>query len=122
MIMDVWSRKIVGYEVHESETGELAAELFARTVLAESYLGKELIVHANNGAPQHSRTLRVKLDDLGLRTSYSPPRVSNYNPYSELLFRTTKYRHDFPVDGFQDVEEARAWVLRFVRWYKKGVV
>jgi transposase InsO family protein len=117
MILDVWSRKIVGFEVYESETGELAAELFSRTVLAEGYLGKELVIHADNGAPQRSSTLRVKLDDLGLRTSYSRPRVSNDNPYSESLFRTTKYRHDFPVDGFSSVEAARDWVLKFVRWY-----
>ena len=117
MIMDVWSRKIVGYEVYESETGELAAELFSRTVLAEGYLGQELVIHADNGPPQRSSTLRVKLDDLGLRTSYSRPRVSNDNPYSEALFRTTKYRHDFPVEGFQSVEDARVWVLKFVRWY-----
>jgi len=117
MIMDVWSRKIVGYEVYKSETGELAAELFERTVLAENYRGKGLIIHADNGAPQRSSTLRVKLDELGLRTSYSRPRVSNDNAYSESLFRTTKYRHDFPTDGFKSVDDARVWVLSFVRWY-----
>ena len=117
MIMDVWSRKIVGYEVYESETGELAAELFTRTVLAESYLGEGLVIHADNGAPQRSSTLRVKLDELGLRTSYNRPRVSNDNAYAESLFRTTKYRHDFPTEGFASLNNARVWVLKFVRWY-----
>ena len=117
MIMDIWSRKIVGYEVYESETGELASELFSRTVLAEGCRGKEVIIHADNGAPQRSSTLRIKLDELGLRTSYSRPRVSNDNAYSESLFRTTKYRHDFPLDGFESIEDAREWVLGFVRWY-----
>ena len=70
-----------------------------------------------NGAPQRSSTLRIKLDELGLRTSYSRPRVSNDNAYSESLFRTTKYRHDFPLDGFESIEDAREWVLGFVRWY-----
>lgn len=117
MIMDVWSRKIVGYEVHESETGELAAELFARTALAERYHGDGLVIHADNGAPQRSSTLRVKLDQLGLRTSFNRPRVSNDNAYAESLFRTAKYRHDFPIEGFSSLEEARVWVLKFVRWY-----
>ena len=61
--------------------------------------------------------LRAKLDLLGLRTSYSRPRVSNDNAYSESLFRTTKYRHDFPLEGFKTIEDARVWVLGFVRWY-----
>ena len=117
MIMDIWSRKIVGYEVYESETGELAAQLFDRTVLAEGCRGQGVILHADNGAPQRSSTLRVKLDALGLRTSYSRPRVSNDNAYSESLFRTTKYRHDFPKEGFKTIEDARVWVLGFVRWY-----
>lgn len=117
MIMDIWSRKIVGYEVYKSETGDLAAQLFDRTVLAEGCRGKGVVLHADNGAPQRSSTLRVKLDQLGLRTSYSRPRVSNDNAYSEALFRTTKYRHDFPEDGFKTIEDARVWVLGFVRWY-----
>lgn len=117
MVMDIWSRKIVGYEVYESETGELAAQLFDRTVLAEGCRGKGVVLHADNGAPQRSSTLRVKLDSLGLRTSYSRPRVSNDNAYSESLFRTAKYRHDFPRDGFKTIEDARVWVLGFVRWY-----
>ena len=117
MIMDIWSRKIVGYEVYKSETGELAAQLFARTVLAEGCRGQGVVLHADNGAPQRSSTLRVKLEELGLRTSYSRPRVSNDNAFSESLFRTTKYRHDFPRNGFETVEDARVWVLGFVRWY-----
>ena len=115
--MDIWSRKIVGYEVYESETGELAAELFDRTVLAEGCSAQGVVLHSDDGAPQRSSTLRTKLDALGLRTSFSRPRVSNDNAYSEALFRTTKYRHDFPEDGFKTVEDARVWVLGFVRWY-----
>lgn len=107
----------MGYEVYESETGELAAELFYRTVLGEGCRGQGVVVHADNGAPQRSSTLRVKLDELGLRTSYSRPRVSNDNAHAESVFRTTKYRHDFPQDGFKSIEDARAWVLKFTRWY-----
>jgi len=117
MIMDVWSRKIVGHEVYACETGELAAELVTRTVLAEGCRNQNVVLHADNGAPQRSSTLRFKLEALGLRSSYSRPRVSNDNPYSESLFRTAKYRHDFPLDGFQSIASAREWVLGFVRWY-----
>ena len=117
MIMDVWSRKIVGWEVHESETGELASGLVSRAVLAERCRDTGLVLHADNGSPQRSSTLRVTLDRLGIRTSFSRPRVSDDNPYSESLFRTTKYRHDYPVEGFADLDAARTWVLGFVEWY-----
>lgn len=117
MIIDVWSRKIVGWEVYESESGELASELISRAVLAKRCRDTELVLHADNGAPQRSSTLRVTLDNLGIRTSFSRPRVSDDNPYSESLFRTAKYRHDFPVDGFNDLDSARQWVLGFVRLY-----
>ena len=116
-IVDVWSRKIVGWEVHEAETGELAAELVGRTTLAEGVGRDVLVLHADNGAPQRSSTLRAKLDGLGIRSSFGRPRVSDDNPYSEALFRTLKYRPDFPVDGFASLEAARDWVLGFVRWY-----
>jgi transposase InsO family protein len=117
MIVDVWSRKIVGWEVNDRETGELAADLVNRATLAERCHGTGLVLHADNGAPQKSSTLRVTLDRLGIRCSFSRPRVSDDNPYSEALFRTTKYRPDYPVDGFPTLEAARQWVLAFVRWY-----
>ena len=119
LIMDVWSRKIVAHEVYESETGELAASLLTRAVLAERCRDSALVLHADNGGPQRSSTLRVKLEELGLKSSFSRPRVSDDNPYSESLFRTAKYRPNFPVDGFASVEAAREWVLGFVRWYNE---
>lgn len=117
MIVDIWSRKIVGWEVYDKETGELASELVRRTVLAEQCTGADLVLHADNGGPQRSATLRATLDKLGLRSSFSRPRVSDDNAYSESLFRTMKYRHEFPVDGFESIEAARDWVLGFVTWY-----
>jgi len=118
MIMDVWSRKIVGWEVHERENGELASELMRRTALAER-IGPEdaLVLHADNGSPQRSSTLAITLERLGISPSFSRPRVSDDNAYPESLFRTAKYRPGFPVDGFADLEAAREWVLEFVRWY-----
>ena len=117
MIVDVWSRKIVGWEVNDTENGVLASDLVSRAALAERCFHTNLVLHADNGSPQKSSTLRVTLDRLGIRTSFSRPRVSDDNPYSEALFRTTKYRHDYPVDGFESIEAARLWVLKFVRWY-----
>ena len=117
MIMDIWSRKIVGWEVHENETAELASELVSRAVLAERCDGTQLVLHADNGGPQKSSTLRATLERLGVTRSFSRPRVSDDNAYSESLFRTAKYRHNFPINGFESLEAARHWVLRFVRWY-----
>ena len=118
LVVDVWSRKIVGWEVHERETGELAAQLMQRIALAER-VGPDdaLVLHADNGAPQRSSTLGVTLERLGISSSFSRPRVSDDNAYSESLFRTAKYRPGFPVDGFADLGAAREWVLGFVRWY-----
>jgi len=118
-IVDVWSRKIVGWEVYPSETGELAATLLSRTVLAERCRDTDLVLHADNGSVQKSSTLRATLDSLGIRTSFSRPRVSDDNAYSESLFRTLKYRQDYPVNGFADIDTARDWVLGFVRWYNE---
>lgn len=119
MILDVYSRKIVGWEVHHSESGDYAAELVGKAVLAEGGIGRPLVLHADNGSIQRGSTLRTKLEQLGIEPSYSRPRVSDDNPYSESLFRTCKYRPDFPTDGFDDIKAAREWVARFVYWYNE---
>ncbi len=119
MIMDVFSRKIVGWEVHDRECGELASMLVRRAVMLEGCLRRPDLLHADNGSPQRSATLRATLEQLGISASYSRPRVSNDNAYSEALFRTTKYRPDYPFNGFETLEESRNWVLGFVRWYNE---
>lgn len=117
LILDLYSRKIVGWEVFESESAEHSSILIRRTVLAERCVNRPLILHADNGSPMKGATLRVTLQELGIEPSWSRPRVSNDNPFSESLFRTCKYRPDFPAKGFQDVGQARQWVQQFVRWY-----
>lgn len=117
MLLDIFSRKIVGVEVHHQELGEYAAELLQRAVWSEKCVNNDLVLHSDNGAPMRSFTLRAKMQDLGVVTSYSRPRVSNDNPYSESLFKTVKYCPQWPVDGFCNIEEAREWVDKFVRWY-----
>jgi transposase InsO family protein len=117
LLLDVYSRKVVGWEVHERESATLASEVVRRAVLAEGCIGQPLILHADNGSPQKGATLMATLDQLGVRPSYSRPRVSDDNAYSESIFRTCKYRPDYPYQGFADLGAARAWVLAFVRWY-----
>ena len=117
MILDIFSRKIVGWEVWEEELGELASELVEKAVLAEKIKGKPLVLHSDNGSPMKSYTLKAKLEMLGVMSSYSRPRVSNDNPYSEALFRTFKYRPSYPQEGFKSIEDARMWVSGFVDWY-----
>jgi transposase InsO family protein len=118
LILDIYSRKVVGWEVHSQESAAQAATLIEKTCWAEKVPRHQpLVLHADNGSAMKGQTLRVKLQDLGIEASFSRPRVSNDNPYSEAIFRTCKYRPDYPHQGFSSLDEARQWTLRFVRWY-----
>jgi len=117
MIEDIYSRKAVGWEVYDKESGDHAAILLERAVWAEKCVRKQLVLHSDNGSPMKSMTLRVKLQELGVVSSYSRPHVSNDNPYSESLFRTVKYHPRWPSEGFETLEDARRWVKDFVQWY-----
>ncbi len=117
MFMDVFSRKIVGYEVYEEESGEHAVTVLQRAMLAEQCFDKPVVLHSDNGAPMKSQTLKIKLEELGVMPSYSRPRVSNDNPYAESVFRTLKYRPEWPSSGFKNLTQVRQWVERFVQWY-----
>ena len=117
MIEDIYSRKIVGFEVYDREAGDLAAKLLERTLLNEKAIGTGVVLHSDNGAPMKSQTLRMKAYELGVLTSYSRPRVSNDNPFAEALFRTVKYAPSFPEHGFDSLDNARVWVNGFVGWY-----
>ncbi len=119
LILDIFSRKVVGWEVWDDENGELAAELMQRTVYKEKVNRKPLVLHSDNGAPMKSYTLKAKLEDMSIVSSYSRPRVSNDNPYSESQFKTLKYRPNYPHSGFSSIEKAREWVLEFVTWYNE---
>lgn len=117
MIIDIFSRKIVGWEVHESESGEQAAELLERTVWAEKCVKKDVVLHSDNGSPMKCLTMQAKMIEMGVIGSRSRPCVSNDNPYSESLFRTVKYCHRWPSEGFKSLDDARAWVNEFTQWY-----
>jgi putative transposase len=117
LIEDIYSRKAVGWEVYEEESGEKAAALLQRSVIGEQCLHEPLVLHSDNGAPMKSLTLLSKMYDLGITPSRGRPRVSNDNPYSESLFRTLKYCPQWPPEGFASLDAARAWVRDFMRWY-----
>lgn len=119
MILDIYSRKIVGHEVHETESADQASLLIRRASLVEGLAGRPLVLHADNGGAMKGSTMLATLEALGIAPSFSRPRVSNDNPYAEALFRTGKYRPEYPVKPFTSLTEARAWVLRFVRWYNE---
>lgn len=116
-VMDVWSRKVVGAVVHHEESGDHAADLIAAICRREGVGRERLVIHSDNGAPMKSATLLATLQQLGVAPSYSRPRVSDDNPYSESLFRTTKSRPSYRRDGFSSLDDARRWVDAFVRWY-----
>ena len=117
MVLDVWSRKVVAWEVHAEESSENASALLAPAYRAESVVPGDLVVHMDNGSPMKGATLLATLERLGVATSFSRPSVSNDNPYSESLFRTMKYRPAYPSGAFESIEAARDWVAAFVHWY-----
>lgn len=114
VIIDVWSRKIVGWEIHERESPELAAELFQRLSTRLDLRGVKL--HADNGNAMKASTIIVMLYRLGIIPSFSRPRVSDDNPYIESLFKTMKYNVRYP-SCFTDLHHARSWLADFVNWY-----
>jgi putative transposase len=115
--VDVWSRKIVGWAVHEAECSELATAVLNTALRTEGIDGRGLVVHQDNGSPMKGATLKATMERLGVIASYSRPRVSDDNPYSESLFRTLKYRPEYPRRPFTSPDEARTWVQGFVAWY-----
>jgi len=117
LVEDVWSRKIVGWAIHERESHELSAELIARTCHEQHVDKAGLILHSDNGGPMKGATMLATLQRLGVVPSFSRPGVSDDNPFSEALFRTLKYRPGFPSKPFTSLANAEAWVDGFVRWY-----
>ncbi len=116
LFMDIWSRKIVGWEVHENESGEKSSYMMANMCNKYNISNKTLLLHSDNGAPMKSATMLATLDFLGVDPSYSRPSVSNDNAYSESLFKTLKYTAGYPK-FFNSLEEANTWVDKFVEWY-----
>ena len=117
LIVDRYSRQIVGWEGYECESADHAAEVVRRAVLAEGCIDQPLVLPADKGSPMQGETLLETRYRLGISTSYNRPRTSNDNPYAEAWFRTGKYRPDYPVQGLASLKEARLWMQPFVQGY-----
>ncbi len=117
MVVDVWSRKIVGWEIHPEENSAHSSAMIRRLCEAYGIDRQQLTLHADNGSPMKGATMLASLEMLGVVASFSRPGVSNDNPYSESLFRTLKYRPEYPHKPFASMEAAIRWVSNFVDWY-----
>ena len=117
LIMDIYSRKIVGWEVHQDELSIHAGALIEKACLRQRVPRQQLTLHSDNGSPMKGATMLATLQRLGVVPSFSRPSVSDDNPYSESLFRTLKYSPAYPAKAFEDIDQARRWVARFVQWY-----
>jgi transposase InsO family protein len=119
LILDLYSRRIVGHEVHEVESAEHAAQVVKRTALAEGVHAAvtKPVLHGDNGSALKATTVRAMLQWLGIAPSYSRPRVSDDNAFVESLFRTAQYRPGFPATGFDGLDAARRWATDFVQEY-----
>ncbi len=117
LVMDIYSRKIVGWQVYDTESSALAADLMKDICLQEGVARNQVTLHSDNGSPMKGATMLATLQELGILPSFSRPSVSNDNPYSESLFRTLKYRPEYPEKPFISLRAAREWVDGFAQWY-----
>jgi putative transposase len=114
-VIDIYSRKIMGWRVEERECDDLAKEMFEAAFAGH---GLPAVVHADSGPAMRSTVLKDLLADLEIGQTHNRPRVSNDNPFSESEFRTMKYRPNYP-GVFDDLDAARAWVSAYVSWYNQ---
>lgn len=117
LIVDVWSRRIMGWRIAETESAVIAAGLIRQTCRDDNIDAEGLVLHSDNGAAMRGNTMLATLQQLGVVPSFSRPHVSNDNPYSEALFRTLKYIPAYPSLPFADLGSAERWVAWFVEWY-----
>jgi putative transposase len=107
--MAVYSRQRVGRQVYERESSERAADIVRDIVQREVLIHQQVTLHSDNGGPMEGAAMPAALQALGILPSFSRPAVSNDNPYSEALFKTLKYRPDYPARPFTDMDQARRW-------------
>jgi putative transposase len=116
VVLDIFSRKIVAWTIDTIESDKVAKRLITTACKREGINADQLLLHSDRGAQMTSTTIAELLEDLGVTRSLSRPRTSDDNPYSEAAFKTVKYRPDYPA-RFETIDEARAWMRRFVAWY-----
>ena len=114
---DLFSRKIVGWQVFNGESAELAGQLLRDICTRQRIAPGQLTVHSDNGAPMKGETMLATMQRLGVAHTRSRPSVSNDNPYVESAFRTLKYRPQLPVKPFENLLAARRWVTELAHWY-----
>jgi putative transposase len=117
LFMDIFSRKIVGWQIYETESSELASEVMRDICERENIAPNQVVLHSDNGSPMKGAMMLATLQALGVMPSFSRPAVSNDNPFSESLFKTMKYRPSYPQRAFDSLLAARLWVETFVQWY-----
>lgn len=116
VVMDIFSRYVVGWMLADRECSTFATRLVTTALEREAVHENAITLHQDRGAPMRARTFMETMVDLGLLLSYSRPRVSNDNPYSESQFKTLKYMPTYP-GRFDSMEDARAWCTRFFAWF-----
>lgn len=116
VILDIYSRYVVGWLIAERECAQLAEELIAQTCRKQGVAPEQLTLHADRGSAMRSKTAALLLSDLGVTKSHARPHTPNDNPYSEAQFKTMKYRPGFP-DQFGSLADARSWAHTFFDWY-----
>jgi putative transposase len=116
VILDVFSRYVVGWMIADRETASLAETLIAETYAKQRIRRDQLTLHADRGSAMRSKPVALLLSDLGVTKTHTRPYTSNDNPYSEAQFKTLKYRPDFP-ERFGSVIDARGWAQPFFQWY-----
>lgn len=117
LFLDLFSRKVVGWQVYAQECNVLASEIVRDICHREGVQKNQITLHSDNGGPMKGATMLATLQTLGVASSFSRPSVSNDNPYSESLFKTLKYRPEHPVQAFASLDDARTWVAELVDWY-----
>ncbi len=117
LFMNIFSRKIVGWQIYDVESSEFAGEVMRDICAREGIAPNQVVLHSDNGSPMKGATMLATLQVLGVMPSFSRPSVSNDNPYSESLFKTLKYRPAYPLKPFEGLLDARQWVSTFVDWY-----
>ena len=116
VIVDIFSRYVVGWMLAEEESGDLAEQLIVEACRKQGIERDQLTLHADRGAPMTSQTVAQLLEDLGVAKSHSRPHTSDDNPFSEAQFKTMKYRPDYPA-RFDSLAHARTWAIAFFDWY-----
>lgn len=119
LVVDVYSRKIIGFEVKEEQTADYAAAMISRLCMEEGVEREQLKLHSDNGKPMKGATMLATLQRLGVVPSFSRPHVSDDNAYSESLFRTLKYSTKYPSQPFATTGSASEWLTKFTRWYNE---